>query len=294
MAQPWQEETEPKEQPHMPDDQTDPAPAKKGENLSTRGPLRYLVDTSSPQVTAGPPFSLYVTVTNPYDVLVRVHAIRAVIPIEFHEAKSGAPLRKRLFAAVRDVASVRSTGVIPRPDYLVATSAIPPSSENGGENPQYDLQPGNSMVQSFTLETNYSTFFPPAAYNLQFQVEYDIDGHANRDTIGYRLTVRSTLKTLIVGGMIGAAVGWMARQYGSGTASGKHTLDIITALLIAALLGGVAVVAFARKRDAQPFIAIEDFWGALFIGFVVGYSGSSTLDKLVESTTGSGVGGKPS
>jgi hypothetical protein len=41
------------------------------------------------------------------------------------------------------------------------------------------------------------------------------------------------------------------------------------------------VVAFARKKDAQPFISIEDFYGGFFVGFSAGYVGKSLLAAVL-------------
>ena len=52
------------------------------------------------------------------------------------------------------------------------------------------------------------------------------------------------------------------------------------------LLAIVVVVAFARKRDTQPILSIEDFWGGLFIGAMTGYTGKSALNQILPKTTG--------
>jgi hypothetical protein len=43
------------------------------------------------------------------------------------------------------------------------------------------------------------------------------------------------------------------------------------------MISGIVVVAFARKKDAQPILSVEDFWGGVFVGFLVGYTGKSFL-----------------
>jgi hypothetical protein len=49
------------------------------------------------------------------------------------------------------------------------------------------------------------------------------------------------------------------------------------------LVASVIVIAFARKRDAQPFIAVEDVWGGFFIGFLAGYVGEQFLRQVIPS-----------
>src|SRR5947208_9435727 len=50
---------------------------------SIRGPLRYQITTSSPQIEAGTKFSIYTRITNPYDVPVMINAVTTLLPVEF-------------------------------------------------------------------------------------------------------------------------------------------------------------------------------------------------------------------
>ena len=47
------------------------------------------------------------------------------------------------------------------------------------------------------------------------------------------------------------------------------------------ILGVVSVIIFARKKDVQPILAIEDFWGGILIGFIVGYTGKIFVEKIL-------------
>jgi hypothetical protein len=57
--------------------------------------------------------------------------------------------------------------------------------------------------------------------------------------------------------------------------------DFLVQTVAGILLGGVLVVAFVRKKDAQPFISIEDFYGGFFVGFSAGYIGKALLNKVL-------------
>lgn len=43
------------------------------------------------------------------------------------------------------------------------------------------------------------------------------------------------------------------------------------------------IVLFSRKKDIQPFIAVEDFWGGLAIGFISAYIGTEILGSYIPS-----------
>jgi hypothetical protein len=47
-----------------------------------RGSLRLSVTTSSPQVTAGSDFSIFVLLQNPFDVPITIYQVQTHIPIE--------------------------------------------------------------------------------------------------------------------------------------------------------------------------------------------------------------------
>jgi hypothetical protein len=271
-----------------------PPPAAQGENappLSTstkflRGPLRYDVDTSSPQLEAGRAFSVFVRVTNPYESPVTLLGVSASLPTEFRDKENQdaglwatmknqfkQELKERVVVAQNVVASVASND--PQPD------ATEPSGE-------IVLQHGNSSLKRFTLKTWKSTLFMPAAYIMQFQVQYKIDGVGNQDTIRQEFNIRAPLGAVLRGAFWGAITGSVLHTLykflylAPGAASQQHPyLQFLGETFAGILLGGVLVVAFARKKDTQPFISIEDFYGGLFVGFSAGYVGKVLLDKVL-------------
>jgi hypothetical protein len=48
-----------------------------------RGPLKYVVETSTPQTEAGKQFSVSVRITNPYEVPVTVRDVETKLPAKF-------------------------------------------------------------------------------------------------------------------------------------------------------------------------------------------------------------------
>jgi hypothetical protein len=309
--------------------------------LSIRGPLRYQVSTSSPQIEAGTKFSIYIRITNPYDVPVIISSVTTLLPVEFMDVAAleraqkkqvlvqelrtlegvGAEAKRGLFGARKappvpsQVAGQPVASVPDVPSYIsdnevrnilssidnaqdkdaakakaidqlrealnnVETAATPPTA----------LQPGNSIIQVFTLQTNRSIFFPPNVYQSSVRIEYEIDSKKNIDVADYQLNVRAPLKAMIFGALVGSAFGFVLKdlinnqvitkvlQYGLHSQVGlSYLLSLISAMMIA----GIAVVAFARKKDAQPILSVEDFWGGIFVGFLAGYTGKSFLDQAL-------------
>jgi hypothetical protein len=58
-------------------------PSESDTPRSIRGPLRYQISTSSPQLEAGTKFSIYTRITNPYDVPVTITSVTTLLPVEF-------------------------------------------------------------------------------------------------------------------------------------------------------------------------------------------------------------------
>lgn len=354
---------------------------------SIRGPLRYQVSISSPQIEAGRPFSVFVRITNPYDVPAEIIGLNTRLPVEFVDVESlrraaeKQKLSDRLSRIIRE--QIRSTGtrkpaaavvedskeklqrfaklvssVLPlfglgvvsgiasATGSLVAhsikASSLSESEERNlfvedllspediesiakvaeeKESPKavYEiaarrlqerlrtldasrresaiLQPGNSIVQVFTLKTTRAILFSPSTYNLHIQSEYKIDSAANQDSVDYQLNVRAPLQALIFGSVLGSISGFLLRSIFDPTSIQTLTagpaasvwIPWVVALIGNVLLGVIIVIAFARKKDAQPILAIEDFWGGVFVGVLAGYSGKSLLDQFLKAPNAANV-----
>jgi hypothetical protein len=350
---------------------------------SIRGPLRYEVTISSPQIEAGRPFSVFVRITNPYDVPAEIIGLNTPCPVEFQDLDTlrrlaeKEALSKRLHETIREqirrtatrtpkevltesgkkvqqagrvvlsilpialsltgfgslataagslvARSVRATSLNePEEKNLLVEDLLSPEDiesiaklaendspaaiyqiaakqlrerlnalENSRKQAVAVLQPSNSIVQIFTLCTTRSILFSPSTYNLHIQSEYKIDGATNQDTVDYQLNIRAPLHALIIGSFIGSVSGFLLRSiFDQGSIqslienpSASTIISWIVALIGNILLGAIVVVAFARKKDAQPILAIEDFWGGVLVGVLAGYSGKSFLDQFIKSMT---------
>ena len=47
------------------------------------------------------------------------------------------------------------------------------------------------------------------------------------------------------------------------------------------ILGIIVVLIFRRKRDIQSILTIEDFWGGILLGFIIGYGGKSFIEEVL-------------
>jgi hypothetical protein len=138
------------------------------------------------------------------------------------------------------------------------------------------LQPGDSVVRQFVLKPKRWLFFTPIEYVFHIQVRFAADNTAHSNNVSFRLNIRAALKAIMIGAVVGSILGATARTLGvtGGTLS-------TTSFTLAVIFGVIAVIGFARKADAQQIVSVEDFWGGLLIGFLVGYLGESYFRRAL-------------
>ncbi len=141
------------------------------------------------------------------------------------------------------------------------------------------LRPGDSVVQHFVLKTTRWLTFTPIAHTFQIQVRYEIDGNAHTDTIPFALNIRAATASTLIGAIIGSMLGAIVNPQNSLTDS----VQVGRILLTSSIFAVIIVVAFARKNSVQQIVSVEDFWGGIFIGFLVGYSGESFIGSVLGS-----------
>ncbi|MEV6007753.1 hypothetical protein AB0M29_13175 [Streptomyces sp. NPDC051976] len=167
------------------------------------------------------------------------------------------------------------------------------------------LEPGCTDVWTIRLGTSRSPFFIPASYRLQITVVYGVTP-ARRDleadttgsgqaklasrrrvfsnTTSLTVPLKAAMWNVMSGGALGGAVGSAGRSLQDAqslnTLFEHHLGTTIGSLVLAIILSTAAIVFAARKSEAQSFVTVEDFWGGLLIGFLIGYSGTAAFSDL--------------
>jgi hypothetical protein len=141
------------------------------------------------------------------------------------------------------------------------------------------LYPGDSIVKHFILKSTHWLLFAPIAHTFQIQVRYEVDGFAHVDTVPFSLSIRSPMASSLVGAIIGSILGSLVNK--------QNTFNVVDMILLSRIFltsfifAIIVVVAFARKSNVQQIVSVEDFWGGLFIGFLVGYSGENFISSVI-------------
>jgi hypothetical protein len=160
---------------------------------------------------------------------------------------------------------------------------------DGSLEPDEPLQPGNKAVYTLMLKTKDELFFKPMQYIIRYSVNFSMHppGHSSSknsqctNTISQKLVIRSPLKSVMFGAASGGFIGTAVRilQTFNPETFVFSAQQFVTAA-ISIILSAMAVVFLARKSDTQSLVSIEDFWGGLVIGFLVGYAGISFFESL--------------
>ncbi len=116
------------------------------------------------------------------------------------------------------------------------------------------------------------------------QVANDTPEQLFSNTTSVTVTVKAALRSVILGGVGGGLIGSIGRSLQDARTLGalfsNHLGAALGALFLALILSGAGIMFSARKSDAQSFVTVEDFWGGLLIGFLIGYSGTAAFTSI--------------
>jgi hypothetical protein len=161
--------------------------------------------------------------------------------------------------------------------------------DNGG--PLAILGPSESYVFTIVLKAGRPEGFAPRpdTYKVEVNVGYADGDVAHFDvppvtphnvTGDVSVNVYPTLAGMLMGTVLGAALGSLLGSSASLSLSFAALATFLPKLITSIGLGLIAGIVFMRKKDVQPFLTIEDFWGGILVGFVVGFYGQSYFQKI--------------
>lgn len=145
----------------------------------------------------------------------------------------------------------------------------------------------------------YDVFsFVPGEYPFVLDAKIYLAPDQQEETVYHTITERTVLRvsitqlTAMLAAMIGAIIAYVVtalrpdKEIGKFRESGsklRATLVISRNLFSAALMGATITIVASRLADTQfPVkVSVNDFWGAVTIGFVSYFVGNKFIDKLV-------------
>ena len=259
-----------------------------------RGAVRVIITTSTDSLVAGDPFTIFITIQNPFERELIVHGVSTSFPTEFEDLgprhqheKPGTPENQHIESNSSVVVPnvTQRTNIL---DRIVPVAQVQPKTSFARgiteleKNVVIPLQPGNSTIRAFTIKTRKNIWFKPSTYRFNIEIDYELAGCRNSDTIEHIVNIRASLISIMVGAAIGGLGGWLVNKkdllFFDGTSLFANLISLIVSIIIALL----AVVLLARKKDIQPLITVEDLWGGIAIGFIAAYSGPRYLISMIQ------------
>ncbi len=147
------------------------------------------------------------------------------------------------------------------------------------ENQVITIQPHCEAVAYFQVSTSGWLFFTPTRQTLSTQISYRIKGNERTQVVSSGFDIKPPLKSMIVGSMIGAFLGTLAKTLNSAQFPSYKIIAVsIGASIVMSL---IATIALARKTGTQGFITVEDFFGSFVVGALIGYGGSEYFEKAI-------------
>lgn len=247
--------------------------------------LKVTVSIAQPFVVAGTPFTLTTAFENNHEGPIEVLQLSYHVPFQVQwikektytdlfERLKGNPLTGFLLSHRAWRAGVSAPG----------QGMVWGNGTANFETSVYTLIPGESGTYSFSAIARRWLFASGGDLVFPGQVRYRYNNEVHHHTFQVRFTLRPPLFANGIGAIVGSLVGPIARGLRDQGPLFFSSVDIAFAagVTLTAILSVVAVIYSSRKTgEAQPIVTVEDFWGGLLVGFLMGFLGNEFFGKLV-------------
>jgi hypothetical protein len=239
----------------------------------------------------GDVFSIYVDVHNIGKDPINITDMRIVSPVGFISLSKDKkkPVWKRILGEFTERAvKIDFPGVFeiewspPRDQQGTSQLTAAPQSVTVASNDTYRE---NFIIQ---IGSRLGLRPRPDTYTISVEVLYTSGDMTTTTTyrkqLSIELSIFPTIGGMLGGTLLGSFLGTMTNNLQSINSIG---LQLVPILLTNLALGFIVGVILMRKKDVQPFVTVEDFWGGILLGFLVGFGGQ----QLFEQFTGIRLGG---
>jgi hypothetical protein len=261
-------------------------------------------------VKKGDYFSIYIDITNGHEDPINITQVRLFQPVGFIPVKVN-KLPATIFEAIRNffresgVQEIdRSTGGRENqvPNIQWRPPPPPPTEEpkpNGDEPAERVIgpsivhssngqivQPKAKYREDFNLKAGWTGGLRPRpdTYAISAEVTYEVKNVSWHKQITIDVSIFPSLSSMLFGALFGSILGTVVKALVS-----PGTPNIFAALFTNLVLAFIIAVTLMRKKDVQPFLTIEDFWGGILLGFLVGTNGQTFLDTIMRLSSQGGT-----
>lgn len=235
-------------------------------------------------VIAGNPFTITTTVTNVHDDEIEVIEYFYHIPFQVQWINDGnyrdaykELQKKNFFLRLFKVNSWRRAAEPPGEAMSYADRKTPEKSIG-------TIRPGETLSYSFKAIVPKWLFSTGSEISFTGRVTYKYKNETHNSQFQVSFIKRPPLSANIIGAIIGGILGTTAKYLKDVGSSDGSVLQFsfLSASALAIILGVIMVVFSSRRTaDTQPILTIEDIWGGMLAGFLVGYLGHEFFSKVV-------------
>jgi hypothetical protein len=245
--------------------------------------VRIESSIAQPAVIAGEPFSIITTITNLHEEPIDLIVLRYHVPFQIqwisdkefetaYEAASKSGVWRRFTSRAAHALAAQPPGTVMNYQSLDL------------QEPFATIAPGQSFVYTFKAFVKGWLFSGNGRLNFKGSVHYRTRRGDQTSVFDISFAMRPPLRANMTGAVAGAILGSVAqrlRDQGGGFFISAG-LGELSAVALAIILSIVAVVYASRRGgEGQPILTIEDIWGGLIVGFLMGYLGHSFFFEVV-------------
>jgi hypothetical protein len=157
------------------------------------------------------------------------------------------------------------------------------------------IQPREPYPYDFRIKAGWSghPFHPrPESYRLRVTANYEVKGKVCFASEIIDLSLFPSFGSMLSGTLARSLLGTIVRnaetiaRFPMLSTQTQIIEEIMGIFIVPLIFGLVAGLILMRKKDVQPFLTIEDFWGGIVVGFVVGYGGSDIVTRILSTDLG--------
>lgn len=133
----------------------------------------------------------------------------------------------------------------------------------------------------------------PDTYKISGEITYEFGEKTYYRETNIDLSIFSSEGSMLSGTLFGSILGTVARRLtpDSRISETQRNELLLPSIFLNLILAFVAGLILMRKKDVQPFVTIEDFWGGKLLGFLIGYFGIQFFLQMLSGNTSTDTNG---
>jgi hypothetical protein len=153
------------------------------------------------------------------------------------------------------------------------------------------IQPKATHREDFNLKAGWSGGLRPRpdTYTISGEVVYELQTKKYQSIKDIEVSIFPSVGSMLVGTLVGSVLGTIVKVLTGGPLRGiglvtpndkvvsplswGDVFNLLPLFFVNLILGLLIGIILMRKKDVQPFLTVEDFWGGILLGFFVGYLG---------------------